>query len=98
VVKQHYSKDTLHIVYIHDHSSKKLDNSLRDWVYSISQESASDKQGPAKIFDSLEKNYLPNSLVIALPMTPETLQKFGNFFDSEFETRFPDVASPPPKA
>lgn len=95
VIMQRYAKDTLHVFYMVDDQRQNLHASLRDWVDTISQQSAQDKNSVVK--DGLEKNYLPNEILVALTNSFIDNECYKFNYDSELLQNPIDTLKPPPK-
>lgn len=96
VLQQRYARDTLHIVYINDRTGKQMRNSLRDWISTLTQKPANSKN--TTVWDSFEKNYIPNYLDFTLIAKQKIVKVFRIFFNSELLSPFIDTVTPPPKA
>jgi hypothetical protein len=96
VLQQRYSKDTLHIVYVNDQKGKLIKNSLRDWVSTLTQKPTSDKSNT--VWDSFEKNYMPNFLDFILRAKAPVARVFCIFVDMDVISPYIDTLTPPPKA
>jgi hypothetical protein len=96
VVMQRYAKDTLHIVYMADRENQSLHSSLKEWVSSISQQSTHDKNSITK--DGLEKNYMPNKLVIELINFFNLNSEFSYSYVPEILINPLETLKPPPKS
>ncbi len=96
VLQQRYAKDTLHIVYINDQVGKQMKNSLRDWICTLTQKPASNKT--SAVWESLEKNYIPNNFNFALIAKANAVKIFRIFVSAGFNSPFIPTQTPPPKA
>ncbi len=96
LVKQKLEKDTLYIVCIKDHDSKRIKQALSDYVKTFTDKPADSKQ-TTKSFAGFIKDFLPSTTDI----TPATSGwnysvALTNFSDS-FRSRSIAVISPPPQ-
>jgi hypothetical protein len=95
VVMQRYANDTLHVLYVIDSCQQNLHNSLKDWVSTISQQSSHDKKSMNK--EGLEKNYLPESLMLNLSNSYVPNAAYNFSFIPDILVNTPETLKPPPK-
>ncbi len=96
VLQQRYAKDTLHIVYINDKTGKRMKNSLRDWLSTLTQKPSNSKSN--SVWESFEKNYLPNYLDLFLPVKESIVRIYPIFIQLDIPSPYIDSLTPPPKA
>jgi hypothetical protein len=96
VVMQRYAKDTLHIVYMADQDNQGLHSSLKDWVNTISQQSSHDKKTVTK--DGLEKNYIPNKLIIVISNFSDLSTTVCYRYVPDILVNSLETLKPPPKS
>jgi len=97
LVKQKLEKDTLYIVCIKDHDSKRIKQALSDYVKTFTDNPVDSKQ-TTKSFVGFIKDFLPS----AIDITPTSSGwnysvALTAFFDS-FSSRSIAVFSPPPQS
>ena len=96
ILQQRYAKDTLHIVYIDDHATRQMKNSLRDWVNTLTQKPTSSKN--QTVWEGFEKNYMPYHLDFSLISKSRIEKVYRAFSNPEFIPPFIETITPPPKA
>lgn len=96
IVKQRYAKDTLHIVYVNDTTLEDLNQSLEDWLASITQKPTSEKGGH-QLWKSVSKDFLLLTVMYnAEPIVEDDAIPFGNYLQFYYNISAP-VPSPPPE-
>lgn len=97
VIMQRYAHDTLNVFYVADTNRANLHSSLREWVNTISQPSSQNNKNSV-IRDGLEKNYLPNSILINLCNTYIQNPAYGYVFVSPLIDQSIEKPTPPPES
>lgn len=96
LVKQKLEKDTLYIVCIKDHDSKRINQALSDYVKTFTDKPVDAKQ-TAKFFTGFIKDFLPSSIEITSATSGWSCTvATTNLYDS-FSSRSIAVFSPPPQ-
>jgi hypothetical protein len=97
LVKQKFESDTLFIVCIKDHDSKRIKQALADYVKTFTDKPFHAKHS-GKIFISLIKDFLPTSISLSAAAKgwnySVTLESPPAFYDNRTVTVF----TPPPRA
>jgi hypothetical protein len=97
LVKQKLEKDTLYIVCIRDHDSKRIKQALSDYVKTFTDKPADAKHG-AKSLASFGKEFLPSVIEVAQECSGWHYSVvFAIPFDS-FSSRSIAVFDPPPQS
>ena len=97
LVKQKYQNDTLFIVCIKDHASKRIEQALTDYVKTFTDKPV-DRQHTGKNFISFIKDFLPTSIKISTTSkgwnyTLTTASAEHYFYDRSLR-----VLTPPPQS
>lgn len=96
LVKQRLVKDTLYIVCIKDHDSKRIKQALADYVKTFTDKPV-DAKHAGKIFAGFIKDFLPTHIEIASASSGWNAAVANtNLYDS-FSSRTIAVFSPPPQ-
>lgn len=98
LVKQKLEKDTLYIVCIKDHDSKRIKRALSDYVKTFTDKPSNSKQS-SKYLTSLIKDFLPSSIQVShLTAGWNTSTTGSTQFSESFNSVSLKVLSPPPKS
>jgi hypothetical protein len=97
LVKQKYQNDTLYMVCIKDHASKRIEQALEDYVKTFT-DTPVNGQSAAKNFTSFIKDFLPTSIEIATASNGWNYSVKPSFVGQYFFDRSQRVFTPPPKA
>lgn len=97
LVKQKLEKDTLFIVCIKDHNSKRIKQALADYVKTFTDKGADSKQS-AKFLSGFIKDFLPSSIAITAASSGWNYAVARTFIDDFFNSRSVAVFGPPPRS
>lgn len=96
LVKQKLERDTLYIVCIKDHDSKRITQALSDYIKTFAAKPADSKQ-TAKFFSGFIKDFLPSSVNVASATLGWSCTVSSIGLSDSFNSRSIAVFSPPPK-
>lgn len=96
LVKQKLEKDTLYIVCIKDHDSKRIKQALTDYVKTFTDKPVNTKHN-GKIFTGFIKDFLPSSIEITPASSGWNYSVATTRFCDSFNSRSIAVSSPPPQ-
>jgi hypothetical protein len=97
LVKQRLEKDTLYIVCIKDHDSKRIKQALTDYVKTFTDK-PSDAKNTGKFLTSFIKDFLPTSIEITPASAGWTYSVVLVSKTDFFNSRSLAVVSPPPQS
>ncbi len=96
LVKQKLEKDTLYIVCIKDHDSKRIKQALTDYVKTFTDKPIDAKHN-GKIFTGFIKDFLPSSMEISTASSGWNSTVASTALYDSFSSRSIAVVSPPPQ-
>ncbi|HEX6224910.1 MAG TPA: hypothetical protein VFZ52_10895 [Chryseolinea sp.] len=97
LVKQKYQNDTLFMVCIKDHASKRIERALTDYVKTFTDKPV-DRQHTGKNFTSFIKDFLPTSIKISTTSKGWNYTVASAFVEHYFYDRPLKVFTPPPQS
>jgi hypothetical protein len=97
LVKQKYQNDTLFMVCIKDHASKRIEQALTDYVKTFTDKPA-DRQHTGKNFISFIKDFLPTSIKITTTSKGWSYSVTSASSEHYFYDRSLRVFTPPPQS
>lgn len=97
LVKQRLEKDTLYIVCIKDHDSKRIKQALSDYVKTFTDKPVDSKQA-LKAFAGFIKDFLPSTIDIKPASSGWNYSVALTDFSDSFSNRSLAVFSPPPQS
>ena len=97
LVKQKLEKDTLYIVCIKDHDSKRIKQALTDYVKTFTDKPVDAKQS-GKFFIGFIKDFLPSSIEITPASSGWNYSVAKTSSCDSFSSRSIAVFSPPPQS
>ena len=97
LVKQKYQNDTLFIVCIKDHASKRIEQALTDYVKTFTDKPV-DSKNTGKGFTNFIKDFLPTLIKISPASKGWNYPVTSAFFDCYFYDRSLGVFTPPPQS
>lgn len=96
LVKQKLEKDTLYIVCIKDHDSKRIKQALSDYVKTFTDKPV-DSKHTSKSFAGFIKDFLPSTTNITAATSGWNYSVAFTDFSDSFSSRSIAVFSPPPR-
>ena len=96
LVKQKLEKDTLYIVCIKDHDSKRIKQALTDYVKTFTDKPI-DAKHSGKVFSGFIKDFLPSSIELASASSGWNATVATTSLHDSFSSRSIAVFSPPPQ-
>jgi hypothetical protein len=97
LVKQRLSRDTLYIVYLKDHDTKKVNTVLKDYVKSFTDQPAHSSKHQGKITISFGKEYYGSSFSISPQATGWIREISTHFIPGRTSSAFICSPSQPPE-
>jgi len=99
IIKKRYAQDTLHIVYVNDHKSEKIQNDLKDWANQLAQnDQNSQNKDTQNYIRMVDYQYLLPDYVFH-PIVSNDKEKSNHELNSRvFNQVFISIPSPPPKS
>jgi hypothetical protein len=96
LVKQKLEKDTLYIVCIRDHDTKRIKQALADYVKTFTEKPV-DAKHSGKVLNTFIKDFLPTSIEISHANAGWNYSVALAYISDSFNSRSIAVYSPPPQ-
>jgi len=97
IVKKRYAQDTLHIVYVNDHATKKIETDYKKWVKQLAQHDSQQTANNAQNLRILDHQYIRSEY----SYRPLTIffeqQSYVQYLQTEYVQTYLTVPVPPPK-
>jgi hypothetical protein len=96
-IKQRYQNDTLQLVYVADTAREVLDNTVKKWISSLTEDEIPQDQNGKSIAKTFIKDYIqPEVYSLEKPVALAIEDKIGFIF-STYMSPFFQLVSPPPQ-